>query len=363
MGPGAVQDTVGLPKPSDRNSHQPKRWALPFRNHALMSASSGRALRGEPMPTKLQSDLELDVELVEKRSIRETVGNFVDRNTVAVMLMPAIVFLLIMILAPLTYALFLSFHEWGGGRTGPKFVGLDNFKAVFNDLRFRSALGVTVVFAALAVVLQMTLGIGTALILRREFVGQRLFRLVFILPMVLTPAAVALLWRLMYHPTLGLFNYLLGTVGFTDGVDWLISPRLALVSLVVVDVWQFTPLIALIVLAGLLALPSDVYEAAAVDGATQWQIFWRVTLPLLRPVIIIAMLFRTIDVMKVFDSIAIITGGGPGQATETLNFYIFRTTFEYQRMGYSSAMLVVYVMLVMAVLVFLLRVRRQSEHI
>jgi len=319
------------------------------------------------MTVQLRSDVETaessDAQMVKKRGFSDTVSNFVDRHTVAVMLMPAVVFLLIMILLPVAYALFLSFHDWSGGRSAPTFVGLDNYRtALTSDLRFRSALGVTARFTALAVALQTVLGIGTALILRNEFVGQKLFRLIFILPMILTPAAVSLLWRLMYHPTLGLFNYLLGTVGMTDGVDWLISRRLALVSLVIVDVWQFTPLIALIVLAGLLALPNDVYEAAEVDGATQWQIFWRITLPLLRPVIIIAMLFRAIDVMKVFDSIAIITAGGPGQATETLNFYIFRTTFEYQRMGYSSAMLIIYLIVVLTVLALLLRLRRQREY-
>jgi len=332
-----------------------------------MSRSLASDLGDDTMAARSRSEVEvleeLDGALPEKRSIGSAVGNFVDRHTVAVMLMPAVVFLVMMIILPVAYALFLSLHEWNGGRTAPLFIGLDNYRVIAaGDPRFWGALGRTVTFTIVAVALQTVLGIGTALILRREFVGQKLFRTIFILPMVLTPAAVALLWRLMYHPTLGVFNYMLGTVGVTEGVDWLVNPRIALFSLIIVDVWQFTPLIALIVLAGLLALPTDVYEAAEVDGATKWQTFWRVTLPLLRPVIVIAMLFRAIDAMKVFDSVAIITAGGPGRATETLNYYIFRTTFEFQRMGYASAMLVVYLIAVLLVLLFLLRFRRQSDN-
>lgn len=266
--------------------------------------------------------------------------------------------MLVMMVAPVAYAMFLSFHEWSGGRTAPSYVGTGNYRRLLaDDPRFWAALRRTAVFTVAAVGLQTVLGVATALVINREFFGKKVFRTIFVLPMILTPVAVALLWRLMFNPQLGVLNYVLSSVGIGD-VEWLVNPRLALFSLVIVDVWQFTPLITLIVLAGLLALPTDVYEAAAIDGASRWRAFWSITLPLLRPVIVIAMIFRAIDALKTFDSIAVITSGGPGQATETLNFYIYNATFQYQRMGYASALVVVYLILALSVLLVALRFRR-----
>lgn len=290
-----------------------------------------------------------------------SLGGFADRHSAAVMLTPAVGFMLLMMLGPVAYAIFLSFHEWSGGAAGPELIGAANYRRLLvDDPRFWAALGRTTVFTFVAVALQTVLGIATALVINREFFGKKIFRTIFIMPMIMTPVAVALLWRLMYNPQLGVFNYLLDSVGI-GGVEWLVHPRLALFSLIIVDVWQFTPLITLIVLAGLLALPEDVYEAAAIDGASRWQAFWAITLPLLRPLIVIAMIFRGIDAMKVFDSVAVITSGGPGQATETLNFYIYTATFQYQRMGYASALLVVYLVLVLSLLLFVLRFRRVRD--
>lgn len=288
-------------------------------------------------------------------------SGYIDRHSTAVMLFPAVAFMILMMLAPVAYSVFLSFHDWTGGRTPPDFVGLSNYRRLaVQDARFYAALARTAIFTVAAVTLQTVLGMITALVIKREFFGKRVFRTIFILPMIMTPVAVALLWRLMFNPQLGIFNYLLDSVGLGK-VEWLTSPGMALFSLILVDVWQFTPLITLIVLAGLLALPEDVYEAAAIDGASGWQSFWSITLPLLRPVLVIAMVFRGIDALKTFDSIAVITGGGPGTATETLNYYIYTTTFEYQRMGYASAMLVVYLIAVLTLLFLILKFRRVRD--
>jgi multiple sugar transport system permease protein len=164
---------------------------------------------------------------------------------------------------------------------------------------------------------------------------------------------------MMYDPTAGLLNYLLSLIGQPPSL-WVADPNLALACLVVVDSWKYTPLVMLIVLAGLSALPTDPYESAVIDGANSAQLFWHITLPLLRPTIMVAILFRSIDALKTFDSIFVITKGGPVYASETLNIYSFIQAFEYFNMGYSSALLMIFFALVMGVSVIFMRLRRVS---
>jgi multiple sugar transport system permease protein len=287
---------------------------------------------------------------------------YVERHIVGVFVTPAVLFIVVMMAFPVGYTLWLSLHEWTGGlTTAPRFVGLDNFaRLFFDDPRFWGAVRRTFAFTGMAIVTQTVLGVAIAVMLNREFRARGLVRTVFLLPMIATPVAVALVWRLMYQPQLGILNDLLTSLGLPPS-GWVSDPSLALVALAVVDVWEWTPLITLITLAGLTALPEDPFEAAVVDGANGWQTFWYVTLPMVRPVIVVAVVFRLIEALKTFDSILVITQGGPGFATETLNIYVYQTSFQYQRLGYAAALLIVFFFIVLGSAGLLLRFRRASD--
>ena len=274
---------------------------------------------------------------------------------------PAVMAIAAMMIFPVVYTFWLSFHEWfASSPKAPTFIGLDNYaKLILTDPRFQGAFLRTFVFTLLAVGLQTMLGIAMALVFNEEFRGRGLFRTLFLLPMMATPVAVSLVWLMMYDPTSGLLNYLLSLLGIGPSL-WVADPSIALLCLVVVDSWKFTPLIMLIVLAGLSALPAEPYESAIIDGASAVQLFWHITLPLLRPTIMVAVLFRSIDALKTFDSIFVITRGGPLYASETLNIYSFMQAFQYFNMGYSSALLVIFFLIVMGVSVLFMWLRRVS---
>ena len=295
------------------------------------------------------------------RGISALRGLFAERHARYLMPAPAVVTIAAMMVFPVLYTLWLSFHAWfASSPKGPTFVGLENYVTlIFTDSRFQGALLRTVLFTVLAVGVQTVLGIAMALVFNEEFSGRGLFRTLFLLPMMATPVAVSLVWLMMFDPTSGLLNYLLDLVGVGPSL-WVADPNLALLCLVVVDSWKFTPLIMLIVLAGLSALPPEPYESAVIDGASAPQLFWHITLPLLRPTIMVAALFRAIDALKTFDSIFVITRGGPLYASETLNIYSFVTAFQYFNMGYSSALLVIFFGIIMGVSVLFMWLRRVS---
>lgn len=286
----------------------------------------------------------------------------IERRIVGVFVTPAVLFIVVMMAFPVGYTIWLSFHEWTGGlAAAPRFVGLANFqRLLFDDPRFWGAVSRTFTFTAMAVGVETVLGVAIAVMLNREFRARGLVRTVFLLPMIATPVAVALVWRLMYQPQLGILNDLLTSMGLPPS-EWVSDPSLALPALVLVDIWEWTPLITLITLAGLTALPEEPFEAARVDGASGWQVFRFVTLPMVRPVIIVAVVFRLIEALKTFDPILVITQGGPGFATETLNIYVYQTSFHYQRLGYSASLLIVFFFLVLGSSSLLLRFRRASD--
>ena len=260
---------------------------------------------------------------------------------------------------PVGYTLYMSVHSWyASSVTSPHFVGLENFRRAFvEDDRFRNALWLTVYFTALATALQLVLGVSLALVLNRPFRGKGLVRSIFLLPMVATPVAIALVWMMMYNPTLGVMNYLVGLVGLGP-YRWVSNAAIVVPALAVVDTWEWTPLITLITLAGLATLPIEPYESALIDGASVTQMFWRITLPLLRPTIMVALLFRAIDCLKTFDIIYVMTQGGPGFASETLNVYTFQVGLFYFHIGYASSLLVILFALVLGVSLLLIKVRR-----
>ncbi len=273
--------------------------------------------------------------------------------------LPSILVVVALMAFPVAYTLYLSVHSWfASSVTAPEFVGLHNFRRAFvEDERFRNALWLTMYFTVLATGLQLVLGVALALVLNRPFRAKGLIRSVFLLPMVATPVAIALVWMMMYNPTLGVMNYLVGLVGLGP-YKWVSDASIVVPALAVVDTWEWTPLITLITLAGLATLPIEPYESALIDGASSAQMFWRITLPLLRPVIIVALLFRAIDCLKTFDIIYVMTQGGPGFASETLNVYTFQVGLFYFHIGYASSLLVILFALVLGVSLLLIKVRR-----
>ena len=284
---------------------------------------------------------------------------FVEDHPVLVFTLPASVVVFILMVFPVFYTVYMSLHSWfASSLTAPEFIGLQNFKRAFTqDERFRNAIWLTLYFTLLATALQLVLGVALALLLNRPFRGKGFFRSIFLMPMVATPVAIALVWMMMYNPTLGVMNYLVGLVGLGP-YKWVSDVRIVIPALAAVDTWEWTPLITLITLAGLATLPLEPYESALIDGATPAQMFWRITLPLLRPTIVVALLFRSIDCLKTFDIIYVMTAGGPGFASETLNVYTFQVGLFYFHIGYACSLLVILFALVLGVSLILIKVRR-----
>lgn len=289
---------------------------------------------------------------------KEWILRWAGRHHTGILIGPALVFVAVMMIAPVIFTVWLSFNEWSGGvRQNPEWIGLDNYRHLVDDPRFADALMRTFGFTVAAVVIETVLGVAIAVLLNREFLARGLVRTLFLLPMVATPVAIALVWRLMYEPNLGVLNDVLATIGLGQA-DFVADPDTAMRYLIVVDVWQWTSIIVLIVAASLAAQPVEVYEAGAIDGASQWQMFWRITLPMIRPAIVVAVAFRMIDALKTFDIIWVITQGGPGFASETLNLYIYKQNFEAQNLGYAASMLNVFFAIVVGLSLLVLRFRR-----
>ena len=256
-----------------------------------------------------------------------------DRNLAYLLIAPTVAVLLSLSIYPLIYSIKISFQTGSGSAT------LENFTRLFSDRFFHIAFLHTFVYAAIALTIEFLLGLGLALLLNEKMRGRSAFRALLLLPMMLPPVVVGVVWRLMLNSNFGAVNGTLKGFGInSDALTWTASPKLAMASVIMADVWQWTPFMFLILLAGLQAIPQEPYEAALIDGSNAWQTFRHVTLPLLKPAILIALLLRTMDLLRVFDHIFILTEGGPGFATETLSLYIYRTAFRFSNFGYAAAM-------------------------
>jgi multiple sugar transport system permease protein len=272
---------------------------------------------------------------------------------------PAMIVVLAVIIFPWAYTLWMSLHEWKVGQP-PTFVGLANYIRLPGDARFVESIGHTLVYTVLSVALPLLFGTLAAVIFNNRFPMRGFLRGLFILPMMATPVAIALVWTMMFHPQLGILNYLLSLVGLPPSL-WVFHPATVIPSLVMVETWQWTPLVMLIVLGGLAAIPSEPYESAEIDGATPWQTFRYISLPLITPFLLIAAMIRMIDAVKSFDIIFAITQGGPGSASETINLYLYSVAFIYYDVGYASAIVVVFFALIVALAGALLRLRQRMH--
>lgn len=288
-------------------------------------------------------------------------SSFTERNLHILFPLPAIAFVALLMIFPVLYTLALSFTNWNLTSGMPlTFAGLASYARVLSEPRFLAAVWRTIAFTFFAVAIEAVLGVAIAIILNRTFTGKGLAKLLLLLPLVATPVAVGIVFNLFFDPTIGLANFVLKTLGLPQG-EWIANANTVLASLVIVDVWQWTPMITLIVLAGLAGLSDEPFEAARVDGASDLQILTHVTLPMVMPVILTAVILRLIDAIKTFDIIFAMTGGGPGYASETLNILGYKYSFEYFRMGQSSVMLIVLFLLVFLCSLGIMKLRASSE--
>src|SRR3954464_7448197 len=260
--------------------------------------------------------------------------------------LPALIVVLAVIVFPWVFTIWMSMHEWKVG-SPTTFVGLSNYLRMPGDPRFVEAVWHTLSYTALSVALPLVLGTFAAVVFHQRFPLRGFLRGVFIMPMMATPVAIALVWTMMFHPQLGVLNYLLSLVGLPAQL-WVFHPATVIPSLVMVETWQWTPLVMLIVLGGLAAIPIEPYESAQIDGAGVWQMFRYITLPLIAPFLFIAGMIRMIDAVKSFDIIFAITQGGPGSASETINLYLYSVAFVYYDLGYGSAIAVIFFALIVA---------------
>ena len=273
--------------------------------------------------------------------------------------MPAAVVVLLVILFPWLFTLFMSVHEWKVTGDTP-YVGFANYAKMLTDERFLSGVIRTLWFTAASVIAPLLLGVWAAVCFASKFKFRGLARTLFVLPMMATPVAVSLVWTMMFHPQLGVLNYILTSVGLPPST-WVYDGATVIPTLVMVETWQWTPLVMLIVLGGIASLPTDPYEAAILDGASAWQMFRHITLPLVWPFIMVAAVIRLIDALKTFDTIYVITLGGPGTASETINILLYQTAFAYYDLGYGSAMVVVFFVLILLISLLLLAVRQRED--
>lgn len=281
-----------------------------------------------------------------------------DRAILNLFIWPTLIILIAMNIFPLFYSLYLSFTDYSAiARQIPVWIGFENFSKILNDEQLWQYFATTGRYVLLSVGLQTFFGFGMAMLVREKFQGSGLLTTLILVPMMLSPVVVGLFWKLMYTPTFGYINFLLGFTNAGAAPDFLASswarefmPGLALVAVVLVDVWMWSPFVMLLVLSGLKAIPDYLYEAAAIDRASSWFQFWRITLPQVAPLLLIAVLFRTIEAVKSFDLVMGMTGGGPGSQTELIAINLYRQAFQGQfRTGPASALAYVILIIIIAI--------------
>jgi multiple sugar transport system permease protein len=272
------------------------------------------------------------------------------------MVAPSVVLIVSLTIFPVLYLLWISLLDWDLQRAGRAFVGLANYAGALQDRRMWEALAHTLVIMAVAVTAELVLGLGLAEVLAGSLPGKRVVIPLLILPVIMSPIVAGYGWRMLWDTQYGPINQLLGwLLGRPVTLVWLINSKTVYFSLIVTEVWQWTPFMFLALLAGLVAISPEIHEAAAIDGAGRWQRFWQITLPLIRPLMLVALLIRALDVFKIFDTVFSLTFGGPGTFTETITLYVYLLGFRNFRLGYTAAMAVLVLALVSLATTALLR--------
>lgn len=292
-------------------------------------------------------------------------GRASERRFVWFCMAPVVVFLIVVALVPIIVAIADSLRELSltvFTRRG-HFVGLDNYRQLLGeDPKFFAAIRRTLLFVLVVVPIELCLGLAIAWYVNHEFRGRRLIITLIMLPTMIAPVVVGMMWRYLLMPSFGLLTHYLQHFGFFTDSSVFSEAATAFAALVIIDVWEWTPFMMLIMLAGLSAMPREPIEAASLDGANAWDLLWHVQLPFLRPLIVFSVLFRSIEASKLFDTVYVLTGGGPGNATETISVFAFRTTFIKWDLGYGAAICLVlaFFSLIFAALFFKLASRRQA---
>lgn len=278
------------------------------------------------------------------------------RNIRYALVAPSVILILSFTVFPILYLFGISFLNWELQRKERTFIALGNYANVLQDTRMWEALGHTLYIMIVAVSVELVLGLLLAQVLVGKLPGKQVIIPLLILPTIMCPVVVGYGWRMLWDTQYGPINEMLSwIIGRPVNLVWLINPHTVYFSLIVAEVWQWTPFMFLVLLAGLTAINPELHEAAALDGATAWQTFWHITLPLVRPIMIIAIIIRSLDVFKIFDLIFSLTVGGPGTLTETITFYIYTLGFKNFRLGYTAAMAFIVLFLVSIATVVLLR--------
>lgn len=273
-----------------------------------------------------------------------------------VFLAPALIFLLFTNVYPLLYSLRLSFYSWNMmvPLSVPKFVGLDNYTDMASDPVFLIAVKQTLIFVIAAVSIEFLIGMGLALLATSRVKAMGVIRTVLLVPLMMTPVVAGILWRTIYHPQYGVVNWLIGLVGIPPQA-WLGNPNQALPAVIAVEVWQQLPVVIFVLAAGIQSLPTDLYKAAEVDGSSMWQTFRYITLPLLKPVIIVILMLRIMDAFKIFDIIYMLTYGGPGRQTEVMSMLIYKQGLKYFQVGEAAAMSWVFLLAIFVISLYFIR--------
>lgn len=267
-------------------------------------------------------------------------------------LFPGLFTLLAIIIFPLIFTFRLSFSSWDVVEPTLNVIGFDNYARVFQDGRFWESLATLGMVVLSVVGIEYIIGFALALLLWQNVQRMRFFRVLFIVPMMATPVIIAVVWRTMFHESLGPINDLLAMIHLPT-VPWLSKPTSALIAVIIVDVWQWTSFVFILLLAGLLSLPHEPYEAADMDGANRFQIFWHLTFPMMAPISIGILIIRIIEASKIMETVYVLTSGGPGTSTETTAYYIFIRSLREFQIGYSAAMSVVYLLMMIIALILI----------
>jgi len=282
------------------------------------------------------------------------------KYVIALLLAPALFFLFSVVLFPLIFSYYVSLTHFPLAEFRiTEWVGLDNYIYILTSPRFWHSVAFTGGFTVIAVSIEFFLGLGFALLFDREIFGGRILRSLMLMPMLMAPIVVSMIWKYILHAKVGILNYVLKSLGLPHPA-WLSTTPYAMISVILIDVWEWTPFMFLILSAGLASLPREPVEAALIDGATKYQILRHITLPLLKPVIFIAIMLRAMDALKVFDILFVTTRGGPGIATESLTYYIFNLTLARRTIGISCAAAIISVFMLFAFFLIYLKFKPEE---
>ena len=278
------------------------------------------------------------------------------RKSYLLLLLPALVTVTVLILIPILSIIVLSSTNFSMIAPGAnRFVGLGNYTKMLQDTRFFNSVRVSLLISVGTVFLQILIGLSLAMLLHNESKALKWTRGVFLLPMSIPPIAVAIVWKLLFTPTVPGINYLLSLIGI-PGPAWFDRPATALTTVIVAYTWKWIPFVMIILLAAIESLPTDPFESAVIDGANGWQIFSRITVPMIRPTLLFVATYRIIESLKMFSLVYVMTSGGPGISTEPMNYYAFTTTFAYNQMGYGAALVFAILLIIILIVLFMTKV-------